>query len=352
MPATVQEAIRALAGRRKQFASSDVLDALGRRVSRQYVSRILSQMVRDGALVKGGSTRGAFYAHHKHAGDIPLRVRKRFRNVALREDEVWDAVKGEATFLRRLRRNVDQAFSYGFQEMLNNAIEHSRSATVEVEVSKVGDAVSFIVEDFGVGVFRNVMKLRGLDSELEAMQDLLKGKTTTAPKAHSGEGIFFTSKVADEFILESFGYVLRVDNRIDDVFIERGPAKRGTRVSFLISERSTRRLDQVFKQYATMPTEPAFDKSEVRVKLFTRGTRYLSRSEARRLLAGLDKFKSIIMDFARVDTVGQAFVDEIFRVFKRSHPRIAVSAVNANEIVQFMIDRAGQQDRDGSRDRR
>src|SRR3546814_7509415 len=97
-------------------------------------------------------------------------------------------------------------------------------------------------------MFRNVMKQRGIDSELEARQDLLKGKTTTVPKAHSGEGIFFTSKVADEFILESFGYVLRVDNRIDDVFIERGSAKRGTRVSFLISERSTRRLDQVFKQ--------------------------------------------------------------------------------------------------------
>jgi hypothetical protein len=296
-------------------------------------------MVKDGALIKSGFTRGAFYAHAKHATELLLRVRKRLRNVSLREDEVWDTIKGDATFLGRLRRNVEQIISYGFQEMLNNAIEHSGSEAVELEVFKAGDAVSFIVEDFGVGVFRNVMKQRGLDSELEAMQDLLKGKTTTAPEAHSGEGIFFTSKLADLYTLTSFGYELRVDNRIDDVFFGRGSGKRGTRVTFLISERSSKQRDQFFKRYATLPAEPAFDKTEVRIKLFARGTEYLSRSEARRLLVGLDRFKLIVLDFAGVETVGQAFVDEVFRVFRRDHPKITLTPVNTNEIVQFMIDR-------------
>ncbi|MGH2436934.1 MAG: STAS-like domain-containing protein [bacterium] len=335
----IREAVLATAQTQERFNTADVLKALGRKVSRQYVSRILSEMVKDGTLIKGGSTRGAFYAHAKHAMEIPLRVRKRIRNISLREDEVWDTLKSEAPFLRRLRSNVNQIFSYGFLEMLNNAIDHSGSGVVEVEVAKIGDAVSFIVEDFGVGVFRKVMKQRGLDSELEAVQDILKGKTTTAPTAHSGEGIFFTSKLADVFTLESFGYVLRIDNRIDDIFVERGSGKRGTRVSFLISGRSTKQLDQVFRQYATLPAEPAFDKSEVRIKLFTRETRYLSRSEARRLLVGLDRFRSINLDFAGVDTVGQAFADEIFRVFRRNHPKIRVTAVNANEIIRFMIDR-------------
>lgn len=340
MSAEIRAVIREVARRRQRFTTADVRKALGRQVSRQYLTRLLTAMVTDGTLIKEGTTRGASYAHARRASELRLRVRKRLRNVSLREDEIWDEIRHEAPFLPRLKPNVDQILSYAFLEMLNNAIEHSRSPVVEVEVMKSGRTVSFIVEDFGVGVFRHVMKQRGLNSEFEAMQDLLKGKTTTAPKAHSGEGIFFTSKLADVFTLESFSYVLRVDNRIDDVFIERGPMKRGTRVSFVISERTAKRLDNVFSRFATVQAEPAFDKSEVRVKLFARGVRYLSRSEARRLLAGLEKFRSIVLDFAGVDSIGQAFADEIFRVFRRSHPKITVIAVHANEIVQFMIDRA------------
>lgn len=340
MSVAIRETVRNLARGRKRFTTADVLDAVGRKVSRQYVARILAEMVKDGTLIKGGSTRGAFYAHVKRAPELALRVRRRLRNLSLREDEVWDVLKGAAAFIPRLKSSVAQILTYAFLEMLNNAIEHSRSQFIEVEVSRSGGNVSFTVEDFGIGVFRNVMKQRSLNSELEAMQDLLKGKTTTAPEAHSGEGIFFTSKLGDLFTLESFGYALRVDNQVDDVFFERGPMKRGTRVLFSISERTTKRLDVVFGRYAVVPAQPAFDKSEVRVKLFAGRARYLSRSEARRLLTGLDKFRSIILDFSGVETVGQAFVDEIFRVFKRNHPSITVTAVNTNEVVRFMIDRA------------
>jgi ERCC4-type nuclease len=55
---------------------------------------------------------------------------------------------------------------------------------------------------------------------MEAIQDILKGKTTTMPKSHSGQGIFFTSKSGDLFILDSFGYQVIVDNKIPDVFVK------------------------------------------------------------------------------------------------------------------------------------
>ena len=69
------------------------------------------------------------------------------------------------------------------------------------------------------------------------------------------------------------------------------------------------------------------------------GTVYISRSQARRLLAGLNKFKSIILDFDKVPTIGQSFADEIFRVFLSDNPEIKIQAVNTNKAVQFMIDR-------------
>ena len=66
---------------------------------------------------------------------------------------------------------------------------------------------------------------------------------------------------------------------------------------------------------------------------------HVSRSQARRILTNLYKFRSIIFDFDKVPMVGQAFADEIFRVFHNKYPDIKLKAINMNEAVQFMIGR-------------
>lgn len=337
----LRDVILETASRRQAFRTADVTRALRGRASRQHVSATINRLVREGRLIKGGSTRGAFYALPQHSSALGVAVRKRLLNESLREEEVLDGLRRRAPFLGQLRQNVAGILAYAFCEMLNNAIEHSESRAVEVEINRAGGVLAFVVNDFGVGAFRNVMRQRNLNSELEAIQDLLKGKTTTAPAAHSGEGIFFTSKVADVFSLESFNYTLRVDNVVDDAFVgERRPSKRGTRVTFEIAERSARRLDDVFKKYVTDLEEPAFDRSEIQVRLYTHRTIYISRSQARRLLAGLEKFRAVTLDFSGVRTVGQAFVDEVFRVFPGQHPETAITPVNMNDAVRFMADRA------------
>jgi len=341
--ATIREAILSQAARRRLFTTADVRAVLNRKVSRQYVSAAINRLVREGALIRGGATRGARYALPKHGPALRNTVKWRLRNASLNEDDVLDALRPKATFMAGLRENVADIFTYGFLEMLNNAIEHSQSKAIEVAVAKDRGRLEFIVNDFGVGVFRNVMQQRGLTSELDAIQDVLKGKTTTQPEAHSGEGIFFTAKVADVFLLESFRRRLRVDNLIQDYFIEEvKPAKRGTRVTFQISEDSKRRLSEVFKRYQADPTEPGFDQSEIKVKLYALDTVYLSRSQARRLLAGLEKFRSVTLDFAQVRTIGQGFADEVFRVFRKHHPETRMTPINMNEPVRFMIERVGE----------
>jgi len=340
---TIRRTVLDVARTRKAFTTSDVLAALGRRVSRQYMSAAISQLVKEGVLVKGGSTRGAFYALPKHAVAMRLTIRTRLKNHSLQEDQVLDDLKRGAPFLTGLRENVGNIFAYAFLEMLNNAIEHSRSKNIDVEVTKRQGQLTFIVRDFGIGAFRNVMRTRGLASELEAIQDLLKGKTTTQSQRHSGEGIFFTSKAGDLFLLESFRHRLRVDNVVGDYFIEDlKPARRGTRVVFTIAGDSRRDLSDTFRKYQVDASEPGFDKSEVKVHLYARGTAYLSRSQARRVLAGLEKFRSVVLDFDRVQTIGQGFADEVFRVFRQQHPETAISAINMSETVRFMIERVGK----------
>ena len=69
------------------------------------------------------------------------------------------------------------------------------------------------------------------------------------------------------------------------------------------------------------------------------GGHLISRSIARRILSNIEKFKVIFLDFNRVKTIGQAFSDEIFRVFENKHKEITILPINVNEKVKFMIKR-------------
>jgi len=323
----------------KKFKTSDVINALERKVSRKWVSTLITELVKNGALIKCGVTAGATYALPENASELGEVIRKHLIRENIKEYEVLDNINRQAYFLTTLDENLRSLFDYAFSEMLNNAIEHSESKYVDLKVGIDDKTLWFIVSDDGIGVFRNVIEKRKLTSEFEAMQDLLKGKMTTHPHAHSGEGIFFTSKVADIFVLDSFGYSMRVDNNLPDVFFEETTLKRGTKVSFFISLNTQKHLQDIFSLYETDHNDPNFDKTEIHVRLYKVGTIHVSRSQARRILTGLDKFKHIILNFDRVPTVGQAFADEIFRVFQQRNPEIVITPINMNEAVKYMIDR-------------
>lgn len=316
-------------------------------VSRQRAFVILSRLVRDGKIVRIGKRRGTRYVPPQGTLAVSDRIDLALKSKGLKEHEVLMEIRERFVPLKLAPENVKSIFDYAFSEMLNNAIEHSQSKSVAVSVFVSGSTAagepsqfSFIVRDSGIGAFRNLMKKRRLASELEAMQDVLKGKITTAPEAHSGQGIFFTSKVADRFSLRSFGREMRVDNMIPDIFfLHDADPVAGTEVRFDIDYRSPRHLIDVFRAFESEDGSQDFDRTEIHVRLFTHGTVHVSRSQARRILVGLEQFKRITLDFERVPAIGQAFADEIFRVFRLRHPEIRIQAVHANEAVRFMIDR-------------
>ena len=340
-----KEQILKLAKEKGKLHSKDLVGQF--KVSRQYANLLISGLIADAKLIKLGSTRKAFYVLPEYAKAhqeiFPKQYARIFKNTGLEEHRVLSQIEETFPILKTLPENVRSIFTYAFSEMFNNAIEHSKSARIGVEVSASKKVLSFTIQDSGIGVFRNVMKQRGLKSELEAMQDILKGKTTTMPKSHSGEGIFFTSRAGDIFILDSFGYQLIVDNKLPDVFIKTvKKIKRGTRVMFTVSAASNRHLSNVFNKYTNLSDESdyGFDKTEIRVKLYTIGGVHISRSQARRVLAGLEKFKIVVFDFEKVPTVGQAFADEVFRVFHHKYPRIKLEVENMAPGVKFMVERA------------
>jgi hypothetical protein len=107
-----------------------------------------------------------------------------------------------------------------------------------------------------------------------------------------------------------------LNNKTNEVLFQKPPAlKRGTKVKFTIDVSSERHLSSVFKRFTD--ADFGFGKTEIKVKLFTSGEGvHVSRSQARRILSGLNKFSLVILDFDKVPSIGQGFSDEIFRVFK------------------------------------
>ncbi len=340
-----KQKILEIAKKKGQIRTKDLSGPFG--VSRQYASMLISKLIEEKLLIRIGSTRNAFYILPEYAKAhpqiLPSKFFKRLENSQLEEHKILAEIEEKFPQISELKEHIKNIFIFAFSEMLNNAIEHSQSKIVSVEISITDNDLWFIVSDSGIGVFRNVMQKKKLRSELEAIQDILKGKTTTIPKSHSGQGIFFTSKAADLFILDSFGQQMTVNNKTHDVAVRRiGVIKRGTRVIFSIKTDSHKHLSDVFKKYTNLSEESdyGFDKTEISVKLYTAGGVNISRSQARRILHGLEKFKIISFDFDKVPMIGQAFADEIYRVFHNKHPGIELQEVHMNEAVKFMIERS------------
>jgi hypothetical protein len=75
------------------------------------------------------------------------------------------------------------------------------------------------------------------------------------------------------------------------------------------------------------------------VQLFAQGQSFISRSEAKRLANGLERFDNVIVDFQGVNEVGQGFVDELFRVWQREHRDVKLTPVNMSLAVEQMVRR-------------
>jgi hypothetical protein len=114
----------------------------------------------------------------------------------------------------------------------------------------------------------------------------------------------------------------------------------GTIVWMMLDNETERSAREVFDKF-TSGEDYGFDITIVPVKLAEYGDDSLvSRSQARRLLNRFDRFRTVVLDFAEVSHIGQAFADEVFRVFANNHPKIEMLTKNCADEVRKMISRA------------
>jgi anti-sigma regulatory factor (Ser/Thr protein kinase) len=304
-------------------------------ITRQAVHKHLRRLVEEGALLESGQTRTREYS-------LPQRGQwERTYEIggSLAEDLVWSRDIRPA--LGPLPENVLLIWQHGFTEMFNNAIDHSEGSNIRVEIRGTAAAIEMIVSDDGVGIFRKIQQRHGLLDERHAILELSKGKLTTDPTRHTGEGIFFTSRMFDSFDIVSGGVSFsHTSGEEMDWIRDNAVSATGTTVWMRLRNRTTRTTKEVFDEFVS-GEEYDFSRTVVPVVLAQYAPDPLiSRSQAKRVLARVDLFRTVVFDFSGVEQIGQAFADEIFRVFARAHPGIELEFVHANVPVRNMIQRA------------
>ena len=310
-------------------------------ITPQAVYSHIKRLEKEDRLVSTGKGKGKSYslgAVRSYGVTLPLTEQ-------LSEDTIW---RNYFSFiLEGTSENVTDICHYGFTEMVNNVIDHSAGENIYLYIAKDKEKIQIFVVDDGEGIFKRITRLCELSDERHAIMELSKGKLTTDPEHHTGEGIFFTSRMFDEFEIESKGlnYSHHEGNKFDFLFDSAVKIEEiGTMVVMVISISSDRLIREVFDAYTEDLNDEGssqFNKTVIPVKLAQYGNEKLvSRSQAKRLLTRIEKFQYVVFDFDEITMIGQAFADEIFRVYANKNVKITLVPINMAPDVKSMVDRS------------
>lgn len=235
--------------------------------------------------------------------------------------------------IKDLNENVKHIWAYATSEMVNNVIDHSNAENMHIMVAYNYLKTSVVIIDDGVGIFekiKNHFSLPGID---EAICELFKGKLTTDVDNHSGEGIFFTSKMMDSFLISSSGKIFTTSKYDNDHVIDIRELSGGTLVFMSLSNFTNKTAAEIFNMYSDVDGE--FTTTRIPLKnIFDSAP--VSRSQAKRICNRLEQFEEILLDFEDIGWMGQGFAHQIFVVYKKAHPSVTITPLNMNESVNAM----------------
>ncbi|HEY9065787.1 MAG TPA: DUF4325 domain-containing protein [Burkholderiaceae bacterium] len=305
-------------------------------VSPRSARRTLARLVELNWLVREGSVRKPSWRP-----GLLRQVVQCYELAGLEEDIPWSLDFAPYVVLPP---NVLRLVQHTFCELLNNAIGHSGGTHVTVSLRQTAGQVQLLVSDNGVGLFERVAQTFSIASPALAMLELSKGKLTSQPARHTGEGLFFTSRLADVFDLHANDAAFQ-----QRAWDERGwhPQQRtlrhaGTSVYAAFALDTPRTLDGVRRAYSVShdgdPHGVEFSRTVVPLRLITSATEGLeSRAQARRVGARLAQFRRAEIDFGGVPSIGHAFADELFRVYGAGQESLELVPINMTPAVAALV---------------
>lgn len=302
-------------------------------ISKSSIYNYVKQMEADGLIEKKGNA----YALRTNV------YRYSFKNDGtLGEDRIYNQfISKHISF----KKNVNSIWNYAFTEMMNNAIEHSEAENILVGIYQNYLETQILIVDDGIGIFKNIQRfMKESKNETVSLREcvslLFAGKFTTAKQFHTGEGIFFTSHIMDEFVIYSDDNFFTRNNftskQTEDSSLHSIMSK-GTAVRMTLGNNSRKVLSDVFDTFA--PADEGFTKTTIPVVHMFSGGNPVSRSEARRLLECISLFNDVDLDFSGVEEIGQGFAHELFVLGKQKYPNINLKTTNTCKTVENMIKR-------------
>lgn len=302
-------------------------------LSRQAALRHMYILITDGKVTATGKTKDRMY-------QLKPLVEKSYSfsiTPELKEDQIFH--ENISPYLDNLAPELREICEYGFSQVMNNVISHSEGKTCQVHISRNEGTFSFKIGDDGVGILSKVTKHFSLENERHAVMELSKGKMTTDPAHHTGDGLFFVSRLFDRFLLESSGLVWKHEMKNEKWLVTPVKNKIGTSIFLEINSLSNRSLKNTMNEYSTNGGM-IFNRTCIPVVLSKLDSENLfSRSQARRLTQNLENYKNICFDFTGLDMVSHSFADEVFRVYQQKKPHQKLEWKNSNsELKELFTD--------------
>ncbi len=309
-------------------------------ISRRRAGHLLGKLVAAQWLAREGSPRRPRY----RPGAL-RQVVQRYALEGLQEDLPW---RRDFAPCFELPGDVQRMAQHAFTELLNNAIDHSGGSEVVVSMRQTPLQVQLLISDDGLGLFERIAQTFAIDEPALAMLELAKGKLSTCPERHSGHGLFFTSRLADVFDIHANAAAFQHRSWEPRAWQAARPAiRRGSSIYLAIALDTPRTLDGVLRAQSQDGDGYAFERTVVPLHLIGAGgvadggrgpaPALVSRAEARRVAARLAQFRHAELDFAGIAEIGHGFADELFRVFGRAHPTLALVATGMAPRVAAMV---------------
>ena len=303
--------------------SGSVSQAFG--IGTSTVHLYLKELIDKGVICKSGRDK------YSLIGETNTYLFTRSKGEIISEDEIYK--KCLYPVIKNFSENVRQIWEYSFTEMVNNVVDHSDAEYLKIIVTQNVIRTNVEIVDDGIGIFRKIQQHFGYTEIDDAIVELSKGKLTTDSRNHSGEGIFFTSRVMDSFIIYSDKKMFSFNKYMEENLENADDFVSGTMVVLSLSNNSYKQLSDIFREYAE--SDNGFFKTRIPIdNIFD--TAPISRSQAKRICSRLDQFKEVEFDFANVEFMGQGFAHEIFYVFANKNPQVKLVPINMNESVENM----------------
>ena len=218
-------------------------------ISRVSANKYIQQLETEGWIARSGpSTHPVFSLGFKR------RISRLYSLKGLEEHVAWE--KDFRSFFN-LTSNVQNIANHGFTEMMNNAIDHSGGESVFAWMDQDEMNLRIIISDDGIGIFEKITNALKLPDLRQALFELSKGKLTTDPSKHSGEGVFFTSRMFDTYEIEANDLQFNHSGDPPNDWLQevKGIFGEGTTVFMRIALTSPRTSVDVYSQFTDAPED-------------------------------------------------------------------------------------------------